>query len=417
MKTLYLDCFSGISGNMFLAALLDLGLDRKEFLEKMETLRIPSGHHHHGEVHHDSGAGYEIHIKDTVRNGFSGIDLTVTSTEDHPHRGLMDVWDVIDKSGLSHNVKQKSKDAFKLLAEAEGKVHGLPPEKVHFHEVGAVDSIVDIVGAFVLMEMLEPDSVICSPLNVGSGTIRCAHGVLPVPAPATENLLIGIPVYSAGSPIERVTPTGALLVKMLASHFGTMPAGKVMGSGRGLGSRESDIPNFLRVTLLEETKEGNNAPSASKEEPFIRDVGILLETNIDDMNPQYYEPVMERLFSIGAMDVWLETIIMKKGRPAIRLCCLVSLSQEEQAAEIILKGTTTLGLRRSEVDRIRLRHHITPMETTFGLVRIKEAWWGNERLRANPEYEDLKRISKETGIPLNSLREEVLRQIEEMGRP
>ena len=157
--------------------------------------------------------------------------------------------------------------------------------------MGAVDSIVDIVGAFVLMEMLEPDSVICSPLNVGSGTIRCAHGVLPVPAPATENLLIGMPVYSAGSPIERVTPTGALLVKMLASHFGTMPAGKVMGSGRGLGSRESDIPNFLRVTLLEETKEKDNAPSASKEEPFIRDVGILLETNIDDMNPQYYEPV------------------------------------------------------------------------------------------------------------------------------
>ncbi|WP_024821402.1 nickel pincer cofactor biosynthesis protein LarC [Aminobacterium mobile] len=413
MKILYLDCFSGISGDMFLGALLDLGLDRDEFLRKMSTLHIPHGHYHdhgHENVHHQ-GEGYNILVSDVVRKGFSGISVKIESSEDHPHRGLMDIWEIIDKSSLSQEVKDKSKKAFLLLATAEGKVHGLPPEKVHFHEVGAVDSIMDIVGACVLIEMLSPDKIVCSPLNVGSGTVECAHGILPVPAPATEQLLAGIPIYSAGGPMERVTPTGALLVKMFAHEFGNIPEGIILRSGRGLGERESDLPNFLRAILLERENEGKSS-TATKEEPFLRDEGIVLETNIDDMNPQYYEPVMERLFSAGAMDVWLDPIIMKKGRPAIRLCCLVSENMEEKAAEIILKGTTTLGLRRYKVDRIKLHHHITPIETTFGLVRIKEAWWGKERLRVNPEYDDLKRISRETGIPLNKLREEILRQID-----
>ncbi len=207
MKILYLDCFSGISGDMFLGALLDLGLDRDEFLRKMSTLHIPHGHYHdHGHEHvHHQGEGYNILVSDVVRKGFSGISVKIESSEDHPHRGLMDIWEIIDKSSLSQEVKDKSKKAFLLLATAEGKVHGLPPEKVHFHEVGAVDSIMDIVGACVLIEMLSPDKIVCSPLNVGSGTVECAHGILPVPAPATEQLLAGIPIYSAGSPMERVT--------------------------------------------------------------------------------------------------------------------------------------------------------------------------------------------------------------------
>lgn len=416
MKILYLDCFSGISGDMFLGALLDLGLDRNEFLRKMETIQMFPGHHHHHDHdhhHHHDVVGYEIHIEDAVKKGFSGVNVTVTTAEEHPHRGLSDVCAIIDNSGLSDDVKEKSKLAFKVLAEAEGKVHGLPPEEIHFHEVGAVDSIIDIVGAFVLMEMLSPDIVISSPLNVGSGTVQCAHGILPVPAPATENLLCGIPIYSAGTPMERVTPTGALLVKTFVSRFGTLPEGTMLKNGRGLGDRDSDIPNFLRVSLLK-GREGKDCASKGGKEPFLRDTGIVLETNIDDMNPQYYEPVMERLFAAGAMDVWLDPIIMKKGRPAIRLCCLIPSSLEEKAAEIILKGTTTLGLRRYTVDRIKLHHHITPIETAFGLVRIKEAWWGDERLRLNPEYDDLKRISKETGIPLHSLREEILKQIGEI---
>ncbi|MDK2959669.1 MAG: pyridinium-3,5-bisthiocarboxylic acid mononucleotide nickel chelatase, partial [Synergistaceae bacterium] len=269
MKTLYLDCFAGIAGDMFLGALLDLGQDRKAFLETMESIVLFPGHghssahchsqdegHSHGhdhDHHHGPEAGDRLKISITreSRGGIAGTKVSVRNLENHPHRGLSDVLAIIEASPLSPGVKEQSAAAFRLLAEAEAKVHGTTPEEVHFHEVGAIDSIADIIGAFVLVEKAGIEKTVSSPLNVGSGTIKCAHGILPVPAPAAMELLKGIPVYAEGAPMERVTPTGALLVRCLAGEFGPLPAGKVLASGKGLGDRESDIPNLVRAVIVD----------------------------------------------------------------------------------------------------------------------------------------------------------------------
>ena len=417
MKTLYLDCFAGIAGDMFLGAMIDLGLDQKTFLETMESVALFPAHghsHHHGHNHshdhhdHDHGlprgeehSKLEISIAKGDKSGVTGTKVSVRNFEDHPHRGLSDVLAIIHGSPLSPWVKEKSEEAFRLLAAAEAKVHGTTPEEVHFHEVGAIDSIADIIGAFVLVEMAQVERVVSSPLNVGSGTVKCAHGVLPVPAPATLELLEGMPVYSQGSPMERVTPTGALLVRCLADEFGSLPAGRILGSGRGLGDREGDIPNLVRAVLVETPREG-------EEDPFRRDRGVVLETNIDDMNPQYYGPIMEKLFAQGALDVWATPIIMKKGRPAVTLACLCLPEKEEALGAILLRETTTLGLRKYPVDRLKTDHKIVERETSWGSVRFKIARLGGETLRANPEFEDVRRLSEEHSIPLSLMREKLL---------
>ena len=418
MKTLYLDCFAGIAGDMFLGALLDLGLDSEEFLHTMEhVVLFPQGGNGNGTGHvhpHDHGHGchhghdhecgnnvLKISIRPGSKSGMAGIKVSVANLEDHPHRGLGDVLAIIEASPLPPKVKERASEAFRLLAEAEAKVHGTSPEEVHFHEVGAIDSIADIIGAFVLVEMAGVERVVCSPLNVGSGTVKCAHGVLPVPAPATLELLEGIPVYAEGTPMERVTPTGALLVKCLADEFGPIPAGRVLGSGKGLGDRESDIPNLLRAVLVE-------TPDSGEEDRFRRDRGVVLETNIDDMNPQYYGPVMQMLFAEGALDVWATPMIMKKGRPAVTLSCLCLPEKEEELAAVLLRETTTLGLRKYPVDRLKTDHEIVERETSWGMVRFKVARLGEEVLRANPEFEDVRRLSRESGIPLPEMRERLL---------
>lgn len=414
MKTLYLDCFAGIAGDMFLGAMLDLGLDKKAFLKTMEGIVLfPEGarHHHHGgrshdhnhdhDHHHPEDQNLKISIEPGSKGGISGTKVTVHNLEDHPHRGLSDVLAIVEASPLSPFVKEKSAAAFRLLAEAEASVHGTTPEEVHFHEVGAIDSIADIIGAFVLVEMAGVERIVSSPLNVGSGTVLCAHGLLPVPAPATLALLEGIPVYAEGSPMERVTPTGALLVKCLADDFGPLPAGRVTASGRGPGDRDGDIPNLVRVVLTETEEEG-------AEDVFRRDRGVVLETNIDDMNPQYYAPIMERLFAEGALDVWATPIIMKKGRPAVTLSCLCLPEKEEALAEIILRETTTLGLRKYGVDRLKTDHEIVERDTAWGPVRFKIARLGGKTLRANPEFEDVRRLSEENSIPMPEMRERLL---------
>lgn len=414
MKTLYLDCFAGIAGDMFLAAMLDLGLDRKAFISAMERLVLFPGeqpHSHSGDHFHPCGDGcghsgdhsLKISVTSGSRGGIAGLKVETGPLEGHPHRGLADIEAIIDASPLSPAVRERSRKAFRLLAEAEGKVHGISPEKVHFHEVGAVDSIADIIGAFVLLEMAGVDNVTSSPVNVGSGTVQCAHGILPVPAPATAELLAGLPVHSTGSPMERTTPTGALLVQCLASEFGPLPRGKLLASGIGLGNRESDIPNVLRVLLLETGKEAEQEGGE-----FRRDQGMVLETNIDDMNPQYYAPVMGMLFAAGALDVWMTPVIMKKGRPAVTLSCLCTPEREEALARLLLRETTTLGLRKYPVDRLKTDHEIVERETSWGLVRFKVAKLGGTVLRANPEFEDVRRLAGENGIPLPEMRERLL---------
>ena len=389
VRVLYFDCFAGIAGDMTIGAMLDVidGLEgTKEFSAAFPAavaaaLNVPD---------------VDVRVSRGARGGLSGYRIEVATHEHHPHRHLRDVLDIIERSRFSPFVKERGAAAFRRLAEAEGSVHGVSPEEIHFHEVGAIDCLVDVLGAFMLLERLAPGRVICSPLNVGSGTVKCAHGLLPVPAPATSALLKGAPVFVAGEPMERVTPTGALLATMFADEFGTLPAGTLVVEGRGLGGRESDIPNALRVFCLE-------CPSDAERSPLEHDAGVVLETNIDDMNPQFYAPAMERLFEAGALDVWLDSIMMKKGRPAVRLSCLCRPEDRETMASIILRHTTTLGMRCIAVDRLKARSESHPCETSLGTVRRKDAMLGSERIHSSLEYDDLLEVSRTAGIPLPEL--------------
>ncbi|MDR1740600.1 MAG: nickel pincer cofactor biosynthesis protein LarC [Synergistaceae bacterium] len=383
MKTLYFDCFAGISGDMTVGALFELVPDAAMFRGVLAGLRrLPPSE-------------YEISLGKDVRHGLVGTRFVVQTGEHHPHRSLRDVEEIVMDSSLSDRVKTEVARAFARLAEAEARVHGTTPDKIHFHEVGAVDSIIDIVGTYVLIEALGWPRVLCSPINVGSGTVECAHGVLPVPAPATEVLLHGLPVFSRGEPMERTTPTGALLARSLASAFTSIPDGVIASAGHGIGARESDIPNILRVLLMD-AKEASGG--------FERDAVSLLESNIDDMNPQDFELAAERLFEAGALDVWLEHVSMKKGRPGVKLCCLCRPEQADFLSVCMLCNTTTQGVRRLAADRAKLRHTVEERDTSFGKIRFKSAYLGESVLRRTPEYDDLKRAALERGVPLAEVR-------------
>lgn len=413
MKILYLDCFSGISGDMFLGAMLDLGLNQKDFLDELHKLPLE---------------GFEVEIKRSENGGITGTDVNVRAHEHHPHRGLSKIYEIIDNSGLKLEVKQKSKQAFLKLATAEGKIHGKSPEEIHFHEVGAVDSIVDIVGAHILMDMLKPDKVYASPINVGSGTVECAHGILPIPAPATAELLKGVPVYSKGEEGEMTTPTGALILTSFVKEFGALPVGIIERTGYGLGKARRSSPNVMRAVLLETSDlacenlnsisigERENAhrikfEKISPNDGFDHDSVAVLEANIDDMNPQFYDEIMENLFKKGAVDVYLTPIIMKKTRPAVKLTCLCPVDKKEQLAETILLETTTIGVRTMEMVRTKLFREVEKVNTPLGDIRIKVARKGDEVIRVTPEYEDIKRIAREKELGLNKVWETVSRYI------
>ncbi|MDR2178811.1 MAG: nickel pincer cofactor biosynthesis protein LarC [Synergistaceae bacterium] len=399
MKTLYLDCFAGIAGDMLVGALFELVPDADRFraeLSKMTRL---------------SAEDYGIAMEKGSKGGISGTHFHVSTHEHHPHRGLKEIEEIITTSTLSSRIQREAMRAFALLAEAEAKVHGTTPDKIHFHEVGAIDSILDIVGAFILIDQLEWPRVLSSTINVGSGTVQCAHGILPVPAPATEILLHGLPVCSLGEPMERTTPTGALLARCLADAFCPLPEGTIAASGYGLGTRDSDLPNVLRVLLMDSAADGTESMGVE------RDRVTLLESNIDDMNPQDFELAAERLFEEGALDVWLETIAMKKGRPGVKLCCLCPPGKSGALSLSVLRHTTTLGVRRTALDRTKLCYKIEEIATSLGALRVKTAFIGIEKngknpLRRTPEYDDLKRLAKEQGLSLPEVRNRVLREIE-----
>ena len=413
MKTLYLDCFAGIAGDMFIGALLNLVPNPEIIRDEIKK------------IHSLDSKEYKIIIDQITRNGIAGINFDVEvfhgdehehghehanehahaheHNHEHHHRHLHDIEAMISGSSLSQRVKRETLRAFALLAEAEAHVHGTTPDKIHFHEVGAVDSIIDIAGAFVLMEILGWPRVICSPVNVGSGTVKCAHGVLPVPAPAAEYLLHGLPVFSAGSPMERTTPTGALLVKILADGFGTIPAGRIYASGFGFGNRESeDMPNALRALMLESNDEIGG---------LVYEKLTLIESNIDDMNPQDYEAVCAKLFGAGALDVWTENISMKKFRPGVKLCCLTVPDEAVKMSRIILTHTTTQGVRLRDYDRLRLKWHIEEADTSLGKIHVKVTELDGEIVRRVPEYEDVKAIAAQKNISMNEARNIIQREI------
>ena len=377
-KIIYVDCSAGIAGDMFLAALLDM-CDSFGHL-KTELSKIPL-------------SGYTPDLFRDRRGGISGLRFDVDTGERHVHRHLSDIKEMILGSTLSDGIKKMTVKAFALLAEAEGKVHGEPAENVHFHEVGAVDSIIDITGAMIILEHLGWPEVIFSPLNLGSGTVKCAHGILPVPAPATAELLKGMSVYSSGEPMERVTPTGAVLVRSLGGPITAgIPQGKIVCTGIGLGSRDGEPPNILRATMLE------------KDDSFLLDRGVEISANIDDMLPQDLAYLMEKLFDAGALDVWFENIQMKKNRPAVKVCVLCHEGPSELLGKIILRESTSLGIRKIYVERSMLERRTDVVDTSLGSVRIKCGLIDGIVVKEMPEFEDIKKIASEKGLTLSDIR-------------
>ncbi|MFA5457660.1 MAG: nickel pincer cofactor biosynthesis protein LarC [Synergistaceae bacterium] len=385
-KILYVDCSAGIAGDMFLAALFDMTGSFEHLKNELNKMPL---------------SGYSLDLFKDKRGGISGLRFDVDSEEGHVHRHLSNIEEMIQGSTLSDEVKKMTVRAFTLLAEAEGKVHGEPADHVHFHEVGAVDSIIDITGAMIMLEYLGWPEVVFSPLNVGSGTVRCAHGILPVPAPATVELLKGISVYSEGDPMERVTPTGAVLVKSLGGRISAgMPHGKIADTGIGLGSRDGILPNILRATMLE------------KNDALLFDRGVELSANIDDMLPQDLAFLMEKLFDAGALDVWFENIQMKKNRPAVKVCVLCHESYSELLQETLLRESSSLGVRKIYVERSMLERSTEILETSLGPVRIKMAVMGGKIIKEMPEFEDIKKIASERSIPLSEVRSLIARERE-----
>lgn len=369
----YLDAFSGISGDMTVGALIDAGASSAAVIEALETL--------------STGATFEV--EKTKRSGLAASKFRVhLSAEPQKHRHLPHILAIIERSSISDRAKQNATAVFQRLAEAEASVHGVPIEKVHFHEVGAADSISDIVGACVALDLLDVNEVCCSPINVGSGTVMTEHGVLPIPAPATANLLAGKPIYARGPAMELTTPTGAAIAGALSSSFGVMPAMRISSIGHGAGDRDfKESPNVLRVLIGERT----GAPEST--------LVSVIEANIDDSSPQVLGYTLERLMEAGALDASLSSLQMKKSRPGSLLRVIANPPDQERLADLIFDETSTLGLRIYQAERRVLERRIVPVETPYGTVHIKVS--GNGHFA--PEYDDCRVIAAQNGTPLREV--------------
>lgn len=370
--TCYLDAFSGISGDMFVGALADAGADRDAIANAIHSL--------------DAGAA--VSFEAVRRAGIGATKFHVEAEEQRKHRHLPHIIRMIEAADISPRAKENAIAVFRKLGEAEASVHQVPIEMVHFHEVGAVDSIADIVGACVAIDSLGIDSLACSPVNVGSGTVNTEHGMLPVPAPATARLLANAPVYSRGPAVELATPTGAAIVAALAQHFGAMPAMTITRTGYGAGTKDfREQPNVLRAIL------GQSAHAAE-----ALTVSVI-EANIDDLNPQVLAYATERLLDAGALDVTLEPLVMKKGRPGNLLRVIAKPEDQEPLAQIIFTETSTLGLRIYAAERRVQARSFVEVQTPYGPVRIKVSGSGSHA----PEYEDCRKLALEAGVALKQV--------------
>lgn len=388
---IYFDCFSGISGDMALGALLDAGLSLEALRDELRKLDV---------------SGWAIDAERTVRGYLAGTHARIHAPEQPVHRRLADVRAIIEASRLAEEVKQRSLQIFTLLATAEGQVHGIDAAAVHFHEVGALDAILDVVGVVAGLALLGIAQVYASPLPLGSGWVRAAHGVLPVPAPVVLHLLaaIGAPTLPDDQEGELVTPTGAALLAGLATF--RRPSMRLTRVGYGFGTRQSERPNALRVWVGITGEEPSSpagmgterAPSASA--PLSP---VLLETNIDDQPAEQLGYVVEQLFALGALDAWLTPVLMKKARPGIVLAALVPSDLEAPAVTLIMQETTTLGVRRRIVERYVCEREIVSVATPLGIVRVKRKRWAGRDLGAAPEYEDCARLARAHGLPLREV--------------
>jgi uncharacterized protein (TIGR00299 family) protein len=381
MKILYFDCFSGISGDMALAALLDLGLPQEKLREELAKLGL---------------ANYSLHVFPGQRQGVKALGLEVkVGPQKEDHRHFSDIRALIEKSSLSPEIKKLSLAIFQRVAEAEAKIHNQNIEEVHFHEVGAVDSIVDIVGVAIGIDFFRPDKIFSSELPVGRGFVNCQHGRLPLPAPATVEILKGYPLKGVSLEEELVTPTGAAIIATLSEGVTALPNMKIEKIGYGMGQKDfPDRPNLLRLFWGEAGK------------VYLTDRIFILEANIDDMNPEFYGYLMEILFAAGALDVSLSHLIMKKNRPGTLLRVIAQEQDLDKLIELILRESTTLGVRFYEAQRKKLPREIIEVETKYGKVRVKVS--GDWHFQ--PEYEDCKRIALERGIPIQEVYKEVLKK-------
>jgi pyridinium-3,5-bisthiocarboxylic acid mononucleotide nickel chelatase len=460
MRIAYLECFSGISGDMFLGALVDAGVSPQIFERtvaalnvgaKLEISRVTrsgisatkvdvwvdgekdmpreeywakqaSGHsgehshnehsqaHAHSHEHHahshEHGAAHEhSHAEDDIHSGAASPAGTHAShSHSHSHRGLREICEIITAAAISESAKKTAISIFEALGAAEAKIHNMPVEEVHFHEVGAVDAMVDIVCAAVGAEALKVDEIVCSRLNVGGGSVKCAHGTFPVPAPATLELLKGAPVYSSDLQAELVTPTGAAIVKTLATRFVSFPEMKVEKSAYGAGSRDfPGHPNVLRLVIGEAEAVSAIVSSTTS------DTVTVLEANLDDLNPQVFGYVMDRLLEEGALDAFGMPVQMKKSRPGTLLTVLCRPEDADRLTQLIFTETTTLGVRRREEDRQILARRWENVGTPWGEVRIKVASMNGTVTNCAPEYEDCRRIAEEHHVPLKTVIQEAAR--------
>ncbi len=416
MKILYYDCFSGISGDMNLGALLDLGVDPVHLIAELSRLGLEheyrinictdqrkgiTGQRVEIKYHdHDHDHDHHHHHEDGAPSG--------TIASGHEHRSLSTIEKIIETSSLAPGVKRRSLKMFDLLAEAEGKIHGMAKQDVHFHEVGAIDSILDIVGAAVCLEYLQVEKIICSAVELGGGFVKCQHGLLPVPAPAVMELLRGVPVKTGRIQYETTTPTGAVILAANVDEFTERVHFIPQKVGYGIGRRDTEIPNVLRVFLGEY---GHNSCSAHGQED-IEEKQILLETNIDDMNPEFYEYVEEKLFAAGALDVYKTPVIMKKGRPAVKLSVLSLPATESALKDIILKETSAIGLRSYSVNKTALMRVCRTVETVYGPVGVKFSYYYGKIIKYKAEYKDCKTASENHGVPLQEVYREIARIVD-----
>ena len=382
MKTLYFDCFAGASGDMILGAMVAAGVEPDALREQLSRLNVD---------------GFGIAFETVDRSGLSATYARVDTAHEHKHRHLSDIKQIIEQSGVSDAAKKLSIQIFTRLAEAEARVHNEPVDHVHFHEVGALDAIVDIVGAAICFDLLKIDRFVSSPLHVGSGTIQMAHGRFPVPPPAVAELLKGVPFYSTDIQGELLTPTGAAIITTVCSEFGPIPVMKTEVTGYGAGTRQyKDFPNVLRVMLGE-----TQADDAADEKLW------MIETNIDDMSPQLLGHVMDIAFEQGALDCYFTPVQMKKNRPGVLLSVLCEAEKKESLLELLFTETTTLGVRTHEVMRRALRRSMMRVETQYGPIDVKVAHLNGRVVNEMPEFDQVRSAATKAGVPLKVVEDAV----------
>jgi hypothetical protein len=384
MKIIGYDCFSGISGDMNLGAMIDLGVDQNYLINELNKLNLP---------------GWELLVEKDQRHGISGTKVTVRQTRhEHAHRHLSDIEKIINSSSLGDKVKELTLKIFTKIAEAEAKVHGVPVDHVHFHEVGAVDSIIDVTGAAICFIALDVEAVHVGPVELGGGFVNCDHGKLPVPAPATAEIIKGMPVKKGGVDFEATTPTGAAILATIGTHFKTGLAMKIEKTAYGIGHKEHpDVPNLLRVFLGEtetDTSPGHDA--------------LQLECNIDDMNPEFFDYISSKLFSAGASDVFFSNLIMKKGRPGLLLSVICETELAETVKKIIFTESTTLGIRTFPFRKDTLVRKFETISTKYGNLTVKRSFYKGAEVSSKPEYDECKKIASENGLPLKEIYNEII---------